>query len=276
MNIIGIPALVGSYDNYIWVLSQAKHAWVIDPGESQQVIDYLNQNSLSLQGVLITHGHHDHVNGIPALKTAFPNCHIYGPEKTDSPLIQSSLKEGDQITLTPDFIFKVLETPGHTSDHIAYYTDSQSNKVLFCGDTLFTAGCGRKFTGTFEEFTHSILKLRSLAADTGFYCAHEYSETNLKFAHLVEPSNPQLIQRIKASNINFPKNLVSPQSTLAEECATNPFLRFDTAEVKQQLIQRGAKDRPEDLFKTLREWKDQLDQSGGLDQISFKKLQNSL
>lgn len=276
MKIIGVPALVGSYDNYIWVLSQAKKAWVIDPGESEQVLNYLSQNDLSLQGILITHFHHDHVDGIPALKNAFPNCHIYGPEKTDNSFIQTRLKEGDQVTLTPDFTLKILDTPGHTDDHIAYYTDQAATRSLFCGDTLFTGGCGRKFTSTFKAFADSILKLRELPAETNFYCAHEYTESNLKFAHIVEPNNKSLIKRIKTSNINYPENLIAPQSTLAEEYATNPFMRFNTAQIKQILIQRGAMDTPEDLFKTLREWKDQLDQSGELDQISFKNLQNSL
>lgn len=276
MNIIGIPALVGSYDNYIWVLSQSQRAWVIDPGESEQVIDYLSQNGLTLQGVLITHFHHDHVDGIPALKNAFPNCHIYGPQKTDNPLIQTRLSEGDEVALSHDFILKVLDTPGHTDDHIAYYSDNATKRALFCGDTLFAGGCGRKFTGTFKAFSDSILKLRALPVDTEFYCAHEYTESNLKFAHIVEPNNPTLIQRIKACRINYPENLESPQSTLELEGATNPFMRFDTAEIKQQLIELGSKDTPEALFKTLREWKDRLDQSGELDQISFKHLQNRL
>jgi len=272
MNIIGIPALVGSYDNYIWVLYESQQAWVIDPGESSQVIDFIDENNLTLQAILITHFHNDHVKGIPALKQAFPNAQVMGPEKTDNSFIQRRVKQDDEIVLSPNFSFHVLDTPGHTKDHISYYNE----QTLFCGDTLFTAGCGRKFCGTFKEFTHSILTLRALPDSTEFYCAHEYTESNLKFAHLVEPENSALIQRIKNTQIRYPEPLIKPQSTLAEEKASNPFLRFDVPEIKQQLIQRGAKDTPESLFQTLREWKDQLDQSGELDTLAFKTLQNSL
>ncbi|MEA3404574.1 MAG: hydroxyacylglutathione hydrolase [Pseudomonadota bacterium] len=272
MNIIGIPALVGTYDNYIWVLFEANKAWVFDPGEAPQVIDFLNKNNLDLQAILITHFHHDHVEGIPGLKQAFPNAHVYGPEKTDNPFIETKVKQGDQLTLNSALSLKVMNTPGHTQDHIAYYNDD----LLFCGDTLFTGGCGRKFTGSFEEFTHSILKLRALPDSTQFYCAHEYTESNLKFAHLVEPDSHALKRRIKNTHIDYPSNHIGAQSSLAEEKATNPFMRFDLPEVKTQLLQRGAEDNPVSLFKTLREWKDQLDQSGELDSLTFAELQNQL
>ena len=272
MNIIGIPALVGTYDNYIWVLYDSEEAWVIDPGESTQVIDFIKKKNLTLQAILITHFHHDHVDGIAALKQTFPKAHVYGPEKTENAFIQTKLKQGDCITLNASYHLNVLDTPGHTHDHIAYVNDER----LFCGDTLFTAGCGRKFSGSFEEFTDSILKIRGLADSTQFYCAHEYTESNLKFAYLVEPDNLALKQRIKHTQINYPRPLTVAPSSLAEEKATNPFMRFDLPAIKQTLLQRGAKDNPVSLFKTLREWKDQLDQSGELDQLSFTELKNQL
>jgi len=271
MNIIGIPALVGTYDNYIWVLSESEQAWVIDPGESIQVIDYLNKHNLKLAGVLITHFHHDHVDGLPALKQAYPNCHVYGPEQTENPYIQTRLKTGSQVTLTDHFTLNVLNTPGHTHDHIAFFND----EVLFCGDTLFTGGCGRKFSSTFKAFAESILALRELPDNTEFYCAHEYTHSNLKFAALVEPTNAELIKRIHNTHLHYPENLTQAQSTIALEKATNPFMRFDVETIKQQLLLRGAKDNPESLFQTLREWKDQLDQSGELDEISFTSLQQT-
>lgn len=272
MNIIGIPALVGTYDNYIWVLFEEKKAWVFDPGEAPQVIDFLNKNDLELQAILVTHFHHDHVEGIPGLKQAFPNAQIYGPEKTENPFIQTKLKQGDELSLSTTLSFKVLETPGHTHDHIVYYND----KYLFCGDTLFSAGCGRKFSGSFEEFTNSVLKLRALPDSTLFYSAHEYTESNLKFAYLVEPNNSALKQRIKNTHIDYPNHHIGAQSNLAEEKATNPFMRFDQPEIKTQLLQRGAQDNSVSLFKTLREWKDQLDQSGELDTLTFTELQNQI
>jgi len=272
MNIIGIPALVGSYDNYIWVLYESNQAWVIDPGESPQVIDFLNENNLQLQAIFVTHFHHDHVEGIPGLKQAFPNIHVYGSQQTDNPFIQTKLKQGDQVSLTDSFHFDVYETPGHTHDHISY----ANSDMLFCGDTLFTAGCGRKFTGSFEQFSHSILALRDLPDSLQFYCSHEYTEGNLKFAYLVEPDNTALQERIKQTHIDYPKPLIGAQSSLSEEKATNPFMRFDLPVIKQQLLQRGAEDNPVSLFRTLRRWKDQLDQSGELDQLSFTQLQKQI
>lgn len=272
MNIIGIPALVGSYDNYIWVLSQAEQAWVIDPGESKQVIEYLNKNRLQLKGVLITHFHHDHVDGIPALIQAFPDCHVYGPEQTENTFIQTRLKTGGQVNLADDFTLNVLDTPGHTHDHIAFYNEN----VLFCGDTLFTGGCGRKFSGTFKGFAESIKTLRTLPDQTGFYCAHEYTESNLKFAALVEPNNPELKKRIQNCDLHYPETLTQAQSSLALEKATNPFMRFDLEPIKSQLLKRGASDSDESLFQTLRQWKDQLDQSGELDLIDFKSLKQQI
>ncbi|MDG6772802.1 hydroxyacylglutathione hydrolase [Thiomicrorhabdus sp. ZW0627] len=270
MKIIGIPALVGSYDNYIWVLHQGRNAWVVDPGQSAQVLDYLRQHDLSLQGILITHFHHDHVNGIADLKADFPDCVVYGPEKTDNAFIQNRVKQGDTVRLNSELEFKVLDTPGHTDDHIAYYNAD----MLFCGDTLFTAGCGRKFTGTFVQFAESILKLRELDDRTGFYCAHEYTVSNLKFAYLVEPENADLKQRILNTHIRYPELHDGAQSTMGEEKATNPFMRFDTPVIKAKLLARGAEDNAESLFKTLRLWKDELDQSGELDNIDLMSMVN--
>ncbi|WP_178861619.1 hydroxyacylglutathione hydrolase [Thiomicrorhabdus cannonii] len=267
MKITGLPALVGSYDNYIWVLYQNQQAWVVDPGESEQVLAFLQQQGLQLQGVLVTHFHHDHVNGIGALKAAYPHATVYGPELTPNPLIEIRVKEGDRVALTDDFALNVLFTPGHTEDHVSYYNDT----VLFCGDTLFSGGCGRKFTGTFAQFADSILKLRALPDQLGFYSAHEYTLSNLKFAYLVEPGNAALRQRILESRILYPEPLEGPQSTLGLEKATNPFLRFDTPQIKAQLLQRGAQDTTESLFKTLREWKDDLDQSGALDHVNLQE-----
>ena len=255
MNIIGLPALVGTYDNYIWVLYQDSQAWVMDPGQSQQVIDFLQQNQLSLQGILVTHHHFDHTDGIPALKEAYPKAVVYGPERTENANIQVRLKEGDQVELFKDFSLNVLDTPGHTPDHICFVND----QTLFCADTLFAGGCGRLLGGTPEQYANSIIKLRALPDSTQFYCAHEYTEFNLKFASLVEPNNKALQQRIANLDIHYPSNKADAFCLLKEEKETNPFLRFDQPEVRSQLIARGAEDTPASLFKTLRHWKDQFD-----------------
>lgn len=255
MNIVGLPALVGTYDNYIWIMHNAHNAWVVDPGESQQVIGYLEKKQLSLQAILVTHQHFDHVDGIADILTQYPNAVVYGPEKSNHPTIQIKCKQGDTIKLSDELAFNVLDTPGHTKDHIAFY----NNKTLFCGDTLFTAGCGRILGGTVEQFSESILKLRELPDDLGFYCGHEYTQTNLDFSALVEPENMALQQRIRETNIAYPSEHAGPQSTLGEEKATNPFLRFDNPELKTKLIARGANDSASSLFAHLRTWKDEFD-----------------
>ncbi|GKT12057.1 MAG: hydroxyacylglutathione hydrolase [Thiomicrorhabdus sp.] len=255
MNITGLPALVGTYDNYIWILHQDGKAWVVDAGQSEQVINFLQENKLELQGILVTHYHFDHTDGIPALKAAYPDATVYGPEKTENIYIQKRLKEGDQLSLTDSFTLNVFDTPGHTPDHIVFYND----QALFCADTLFTAGCGRLLGGTVEEFSASLLKLRDLPDSTPVYTAHEYTADNLKFAQIVEPENQALQARIAHSDIHYPSNLNLAQSTLKEEKETNPFLRFDKPQIKAQLLKRGATDRPASLFQALRCWKDQFD-----------------
>ncbi len=256
MNIVGLPALIDTYENYIWILYEADKAWVVDPGESIQVIDFLKQNKLNLQAILITHTHFDHINGVPALKEAFPEAIVYGPAKDQHHTIQTGLSEGDVIALTTNFSLAVLDTPGHTANHISFYNE----QALFCGDTLFTAGCGLVLGGTVEEFSQSIIKLRDLPDNTPFYCAHEYTADNLKFALLVEPDNEQLQQRVKQPLFDYPQIHKGPLSTLGEEKNTNPFLRFDNPTIKAELMKGGASDSPTSLFKTLREWKDQFDQ----------------
>lgn len=256
MNIVGLPALIDTYENYIWILYEADKAWVVDPGESIQVIDFLKQNNLNLQAILITHTHFDHINGVPGLKEAFPEAVVYGPAKDQHQIIQTGLSEGDVMALTTNFSLTVLDTPGHTANHISFYNE----QALFCGDTLFTAGCGLVLGGTVEEFSHSIIKIRDLPDSTPFYCAHEYTADNLKFALLVEPDNEQLQQRAKQPLFDYPQIHKGPLSTLGEEKNTNPFLRFDNPTIKAELMKRGATDSPTSLFKTLRGWKDQFDQ----------------
>ena len=255
MNIVGLPALVDTYENYIWILYEADNAWVIDPGESTQVIKFLNQHRLTLKAILITHTHFDHIDGVAALKETFPESVVYGPAKNQHQAIEAGLSEGDVIPLTTGFSLNVLDTPGHTANHISFY----NAEALFCGDTLFTAGCGRILGGTADEFSQSILKIRALADSTGFYCAHEYTADNLKFARQVEPDNEALQKRCKRPLFEYPQIHEGPLSTLIDEKNTNPFMRFDHPEIKDKLIKRGASDSPMSLFKTLREWKDQFD-----------------
>ena len=255
MNIIGIPALISTYENYIWILHDKKHAWIVDPGESQQVIDYLTEQQLEPQAILNTHRHFDHVDGIADLKKAYPNLKVYGPKNNPLPLIDIRLEENDVVELTETLRFTVLNTPGHTEDHISFYNE----QYLFCADVLFTGGCGRILGGTPKQYAESILKLRALPDELEFYCGHEYTETNLRFAQLVEPENTALQQRITSTDIAYPQNWNGPQSSLGQEKNTNPFMRFDSKNIKQKLLARGASDNAESLFLSLREWKDEFD-----------------
>lgn len=258
IKIVGIPALVGTYDNYIWVLydSVKKLAWIVDPGESKQVIEFLQQQDLQLEAILITHRHFDHIDGVNGLKASYPQATVYGPQQTQLDLIEKRLQEGDRITLDVQLYFDILETPGHTEDHISYVND----KMLFCADTLFTAGCGRILGGTAEQYANSIIKLRKLDDDLRFYCAHEYTIDNFEFADYVDPSNQALQRRIQDTSIDYPHRHNGKVGTLGLEKETNPFMRFDQEPLKSQLIAMGSEDTPAQLFATLRAWKDRVDQ----------------
>lgn len=256
LQITGIPALTGTYDNYIWVLYKDQTAWVVDPGESRQVIDFLREHQLTLQGILVTHRHFDHVDGIEELINHSPNATVFGPEKTPLDLIEIRLKDGDKVKLFTDYELQVMETPGHTEDHISYH----NRQHLFCGDTLFTGGCGRILGGTSGQFADSIIKLRQLDDSVAFYCAHEYTQDNLAFAQLIEPNNLALDKRAESFSTDYPKTLADkPLSTLGEEKQTNPFMRFDMDPLKSTLMQNGAEDNPESLFASLRNIKDDFD-----------------
>ena len=255
MNIVGIPALVGTYDNYIWIIHDSCQAWVVDPGESKQVIKYLDSNQLTLKAILITHQHFDHIDGVDALLEFAPETEVYGPSKVKHHAIKHLCKEGDTIKLSAQLELHVLDIPGHTKDHIAFYND----QMVFCGDTLFTAGCGRILGGTVEQFSESILKLRNLPDHLNFFCGHEYTKTNLSFSQLVEPDNKALQTRIENTHTDYPSIHIGKQSTLGEEKATNPFLRFDTPSLQKKLIARGANATPSSLFAELRAWKDEFD-----------------
>lgn len=260
----GIPALISTYENYIWALVKHDKCWIIDPGEAEPVLKFLTDRGLSLQGILITHRHGDHINGVAELKQAFTNIIIYGPEKTPFPLIENRLKEGDKVTIFENYPLHVLETPGHTEDHISFY----NNQHLFCGDTLFNAGCGRILGGTPEEYANSIMKINRLPDQLDFFCAHEYTSDNLKFARLFDPENNELKKRAQQFNTDYPNRIIdAAPSTLQEEKQTNPFMRFHQGAVRAKLEAHLKKTNTgtaslAELFNTLRGLKDEFDQTG--------------
>ena len=220
-------------DNYIWVISRNNFAVIVDPGESSQVIEFINKNKINPEAVLITHKHYDHIDGVKKLIEYFPNIIVYGPAKSKFEFPYKSVQENDIVVLSNSKLkFKVIEIPGHTLDHVAYI----DSELIFCGDTLFGCGCGKLFEGTPEQMFDSLQKIKNLAATTKIYCGHEYTLNNIRFSMTEEVDNLNLTaryNRIKNKNITLP-------SVLSEELATNPFLRAKNSNEFKEI--RGRKD----------------------------------
>ena len=222
--LIPIPAF---NDNYIWLLVQDDKAWAVDPGEAAPVLKVLREKKLHLEGILLTHHHSDHTGGVAELLRHY-NVPVYGPDNSPvSALISHPLQEASCIALG-NMAFSVIAIPGHTLDHIAFY--SVEEKILFCGDTLFSAGCGRVFEGTHEQMYHALLKLAALPDDTEVYCGHEYTLSNLRFAAAVEPKNNDILKYQKQCEVLRAKNSPTLPSTIAQEKKINPFLHCHSVE----------------------------------------------
>ena len=251
---INIEPIKAFNDNYIWLVTTNEGSIVIDPGEADQTVNFLKENGLALEAILITHHHFDHTGGIEDM-LLFKDVDVYGPVNNISS-INKQLMNGNLINVI-GIDFQVIEIPGHTLDHIAFYSETFEEPILFCGDTLFSGGCGRVFEGTFQQMHASILKLKSLPANTKIYAGHEYTQSNLKFALEVEPLNQKLISRY-----NDVQNLISTgkptlPSTLELELEVNPFLRCQTNEVQNSVIKKfNTSSHEDEIFKALRQWKD--------------------
>ncbi|MDN0081790.1 hydroxyacylglutathione hydrolase [Crenobacter sp. SG2305] len=240
-------------DNYIWLLHSAGRAIAVDPGDATAVLAALAEHGLTLQALLITHHHADHVGGIAELKRHFPGLTVYGPAGIAG--VTDSVMEGSELTLFGQ-PFGVLEVPGHTLDHIAYHGAG----LLFCGDTLFGAGCGRMFEGSAPQFYASLQKLAGLPGDTLVYPAHEYTLSNLRFAQAVEPGNPALTERERQDSASRTAGRPTLPSTLTQELATNPFLRVDEPEVEASCRREAGHEvtEPAERFAVLRDWKNRF------------------
>ena len=239
-------------DNYIWLLHDDTDAVVVDPGDAAPVLEALSERSLTLKGVLITHHHFDHVGGIAELVDA-TKCEVWAPENPKITPVTYRVSEGDTLQVLGQTL-QVIEVPGHTLDHIAY----QGDGVLFCGDTLFAGGCGRVFEGTHPMMRSSLAKLRGLNPDTKIYCAHEYTLANLRFALSADPHNAALAARVADCKSLRERNIPTVPSLLADEIATNPFMRCDAASVIEKLVaeSRSSSTDGDAVFAGLREWKD--------------------
>ena len=252
--IIPIPAFT---DNYVWLLRQGTAAAVVDPGDATPVLAYLAREGLTLTAILATHHHGDHVGGIPALLARFA-VPVFGPARESIPGRTRALVEGDVVTVPGlPVTFATLDIPGHTSGHIAYFGEVDDVPSLFCGDTLFAAGCGRVFEGTPAQMWESLSKLAALPDATRIYCGHEYTLSNLRFAHAVEPGNADITIREAREQAKRDRRDPTLPSTMADERQTNPFLRAPLPTVRAAAQQRAGHPLASDAdaFAVLREWK---------------------
>ena len=246
-------------DNYIWVAhgSAAKNrVAVVDPGDAAPVLAHLEATGLELAAVLVTHHHRDHCGGVAALRERF-DVPVIGPASEEIPLRTQAARGGDRVEL-PDLglKFDVIDIPGHTRGHVAFH----GHGVLFCGDTLFSAGCGRLFEGTATQMSNSLAALRALPPETRVYCGHEYTANNLRFALAVEPQNERARRYAQDSQVQLAQGRPTLPSTLSLEIEVNPFLRCDQPAVRQAACEHAGHrvDDPIEVFATIRRWKDEF------------------
>ncbi len=262
LSVQGIPAFD---DNYIWLIgaTDTPHVVIVDPGDAEPVIAALKAQNLTPVAILITHHHYDHVGGVAELVERY-DIPVYGPAQEKIPHRNHPLSGGETITLLGlGARFQVMDVAGHTAGHIAYFhaADGQGPAMLFCGDTLFAAGCGRVFEGTPAQMQAAMQHIRELPDDTQIYCAHEYTADNLGFARVAEPNNADIQRRQQDVLAARQQGLPTVPSTLALEKATNPFLRWDAPELVRNAANFAGRPltSPTDIFATVRHWKDTLD-----------------
>lgn len=246
MDIVALPAFD---DNYIWLLREGGRAVCVDPGDAAPVLAHLRANGLDLEAVWLTHGHGDHTGGVAALKQAFPACTVYGHAglAADVRVDEGSRWRWQRAAVT------VWHVPGHTARHVAYLLVRDGVTHVFCGDTLFSAGCGRVFDGTLEALYRSLARLNGLPENTLLYPAHEYTAANLRFARAVEPDNADIGAALAAA-VHTPTLPV----TLAHERRINPFLRVHLPAVRAAARRRAGAAADMDevaVFAALRLWK---------------------
>jgi hydroxyacylglutathione hydrolase len=252
---IDLTALPAFTDNYIWLLSDAAgHAAVVDPGEDTPVEEALQAQGLKLGAVLVTHHHVDHTGGAAAL-AARHACPVFGPAREAGGVVTVPLAEGQHAELPGlDARFRVLDIPGHTAGHIAF----EGHGILFCGDTLFSAGCGRLFEGTPAQMSGSLAKLAALPENVRVCCGHEYTLDNLRFAAALEPDNYAIREHAALCAALRGRSEPTLHSTIAMERRINPFLRCSEPAVRDAASKRAGKalTDPIQIFAEIRLWKD--------------------
>jgi len=244
-------------DNYIWLIrtpTGCSGAVVVDPGDARPVNVALDEHGLELHAILVTHHHLDHVGGVAELAAAH-GARVFGPARESMPCEVERLVDGDKVRLADVGIeFSVMDVPGHTLGHIAYH----GHEALFCGDTLFSGGCGRLFEGSPAQMLHSLDRIAALPAATQVYCAHEYTLSNLRFAAEVEPGNAAVIEALEATRVLRARDGISLPSTIGRERSMNPFLRCREPAVRAAVEARAGRNlrEPVEIFAAVRTWKD--------------------
>jgi hydroxyacylglutathione hydrolase len=252
-----VTALPAFEDNYIWVLHANGHALAVDPGDPAPLIAFVEAHALTLDAVVITHHHHDHIGGNRRLLERY-RCPIYGPANPRIPALTQHVSEHDELDFPAlGLHLTVLETPGHTLDHVSYYGANH----LFCGDTVFGCGCGKLFEGTPAMMAASLDKILTLPDATRVCCAHEYTLSNIAFALTIDPNNAALQSRSQADHARRARGEPTLPSRLGDEKITNPFLRFHDADLRRfaatWLQHEGA--TPAEVFGAIRAAKDAWD-----------------
>jgi hydroxyacylglutathione hydrolase len=252
--VLTVPAF---NDNYLWLIHDGVNAAAVDPGDAQPILAALKAHGLTLTAILLTHHHADHTGGVPALLQHYA-VPVYGPRNDGIAAVTQPLSEDATVHVPGlDLQLSVLEVPGHTLGHIAYFR-AGDEPWLFCGDTLFAGGCGRLFEGSPSQMVDSLNKLAALPAETKVFCAHEYTLSNLRFASAVDPGNAALQARVEADTAKRARGVPTVPSTIGMERNTNPFLRYAEPQIAAQLVAAGklqGGEAPVAVFAALRQWK---------------------